>query len=66
MEIRDRTPDTLELEVFVHGAMCISYSRRCMLSNYLAGRIPTQEPVPIRAGGNTIWSKRKGLGVFAG
>lgn len=37
-EIRDKTPDTLELEVFVHGAMCISYSGRCLLSNYLAGR----------------------------
>ncbi|NLW01061.1 MAG: U32 family peptidase [Clostridiales bacterium] len=42
MEIRDRTPDTLELEVFVHGAMCISYSGRCMLSNYLAGRDPNR------------------------
>jgi len=37
-EIRAKTPDTLELEVFVHGAMCISYSGRCLLSNYLAGR----------------------------
>lgn len=36
--IRDKVPDTLELEVFVHGAMCISYSGRCLLSNYLAGR----------------------------
>ncbi len=36
-EIRDRLPD-LELEVFVHGAMCISYSGRCLLSNYMAGR----------------------------
>lgn len=37
-EIRQRVPDTLELEAFVHGAMCISYSGRCLLSNYLAGR----------------------------
>lgn len=36
-EIKDHCPD-LELEVFVHGAMCISYSGRCLLSNYLAGR----------------------------
>lgn len=36
-EIRDFCPD-LELEAFVHGAMCISYSGRCLLSNYLAGR----------------------------
>lgn len=36
--IRDNTPDDLELEAFVHGAMCISYSGRCLLSNYLTGR----------------------------
>ncbi|HWQ62303.1 MAG TPA: U32 family peptidase C-terminal domain-containing protein, partial [Negativicutes bacterium] len=33
-----RAKTTLELEAFVHGAMCISYSGRCLLSNYLAGR----------------------------
>lgn len=37
-EIREKTPDTLELEAFVHGAMCISYSGRCLLSNYMTGR----------------------------
>ena len=37
-EIRDRTDADLELEAFVHGAMCISYSGRCLLSNYMAGR----------------------------
>jgi len=36
-EIKQYNPD-LELEVFVHGAMCISYSGRCLLSNYLTGR----------------------------
>ncbi|MBT9175934.1 MAG: putative protease YdcP [Firmicutes bacterium] len=36
-EIRRRLPD-VELEVFVHGAMCISYSGRCLLSNYMVGR----------------------------
>lgn len=36
--IRENTPQSLELEVFVHGAMCISYSGRCLLSNYLADR----------------------------
>ncbi len=36
-EIKDFVPD-MELEAFVHGAMCISYSGRCLLSNYLAGR----------------------------
>lgn len=37
-EIRQNTPDSLELEAFVHGAMCISYSGRCLLSNVLTGR----------------------------
>ena len=37
-QIRERIPDDLEIETFVHGAMCISYSGRCLLSNYLAGR----------------------------
>lgn len=37
-EIREKTQPDLELEAFVHGAMCISYSGRCLLSNYMAGR----------------------------
>jgi putative protease len=37
-EIREKTPPSLELEAFVHGAMCISYSGRCLLSNYMANR----------------------------
>ncbi len=37
-EIRDFLPKEIELEAFVHGAMCISYSGRCLLSNYLTGR----------------------------
>ncbi|MDO4532652.1 MAG: U32 family peptidase [Coriobacteriia bacterium] len=36
--IRDAVPDDLELEAFVHGAMCIAYSGRCLISNYLVGR----------------------------
>ena len=36
--IRDSLPDTVTLEAFVHGAMCISYSGRCLLSGYLSGR----------------------------
>lgn len=36
--IRDKTPRELELEAFVHGAMCVSYSGRCLLSNYMTGR----------------------------
>lgn len=37
-EIRAKTPTDLELEAFVHGAMCVSFSGRCLLSNYLTGR----------------------------
>ena len=37
-EIRLRAPHDLELEVFAHGAMCVSYSGRCLLSNYMTGR----------------------------
>ncbi len=37
-EIRDKTPVGLELEMFVQGAMCMSYSGRCLLSNYMADR----------------------------
>jgi putative protease len=36
--IRQQIPDDLELECFVHGAMCMSYSGRCLLSNYFTGR----------------------------
>ena len=37
-EIRRQTPETLEFEAFVHGAMCISYSGRCLLSNFMIER----------------------------
>ena len=37
-EIRAKTPPELELEAFAHGAMCVSYSGRCLLSNYMTGR----------------------------
>ena len=40
--IRDHIPDELEIETFVHGAMCISYSGRCLLSNFLTGRDANQ------------------------
>lgn len=36
--IRAHTPRTLEIEAFVHGAMCVSFSGRCLLSNYMTGR----------------------------
>lgn len=37
-DIRKNIPEDLEIETFVHGAMCISYSGRCLLSNYFTGR----------------------------
>ncbi len=37
-ELRANIPDDLEIETFIHGAMCISYSGRCLLSNYFTGR----------------------------
>ncbi len=37
-EIRKNIPDDLEIESFIHGAMCMSYSGRCLLSNYFTGR----------------------------
>ena len=37
-EIRRRVPKELEIETFCHGAMCVSYSGRCLLSNYMTGR----------------------------
>ncbi len=41
-DIRANIPDDLEIETFIHGAMCISYSGRCLLSNYLVGRDANQ------------------------
>lgn len=41
-EIRANIPEDLEIETFIHGAMCISYSGRCLLSNYLVGRDANQ------------------------
>ncbi|MCI8517755.1 MAG: U32 family peptidase [Hungatella sp.] len=41
-QIRRHIPDDLEIETFVHGAMCISYSGRCLLSNYFTGRDANQ------------------------
>lgn len=37
-EVRKNIPENMDIEAFVHGAMCISYSGRCLLSNYLSGR----------------------------
>ena len=37
-EMREHLPEDIEIEAFLHGAMCISYSGRCLLSNYMVGR----------------------------
>ena len=41
-EIRQNIPEDMEIETFIHGAMCISYSGRCLLSNYFTGRDANQ------------------------
>ena len=41
-QIRDKIPEKMEIESFIHGAMCISYSGRCLLSNYFTGRDANQ------------------------
>lgn len=41
-EIREHIPEDMEIESFVHGAMCISYSGRCLLSHFLTGRDANQ------------------------
>ncbi len=41
-EIREKIPGDMEIETFIHGAMCISYSGRCLLSNYFTGRDANQ------------------------
>lgn len=51
-EIRAHIPDDLEIETFVHGAMCISYSGRCLLSNYFTGRDANQGACTIHADGS--------------
>ena len=41
-QIRENIPEDMEIECFIHGAMCISYSGRCLLSNYFTGRDANQ------------------------
>lgn len=62
-EIRRRTPPELEIEVFVHGAMCMSFSGRCVLSNYLTGRDANRGECaqPCRWGYYLMEEKRPGL-----
>lgn len=61
-EIREKTPEDLELEAFVHGAMCISYSGRCLLSNYMTSRDSNQGACshPCRWNYKLVEEKRPG------
>jgi len=63
--LRDETPDDLEIEAFVHGAMCVSFSGRCLLSNYLADRDANRGECaqPCRWEYHLIESKRPGVGI---
>lgn len=61
-EIRAKTPADLDIEVFVHGAMCVSFSGRCLLSSYLVNRDANrgQCAQPCRWGYHLMEEKRDG------
>lgn len=61
-EIREKIPEDLEIESFIHGAMCISYSGRCLLSNYFTGRDANQGACthPCRWKYSVVEEKRPG------
>lgn len=61
-EIRAKTPSDLEIETFVHGAMCVSFSGRCLLSSYLVNRDANrgQCAQPCRWGYHLMEEKREG------
>lgn len=61
-EIRAQTPKDLEIEGFVHGAMCMSFSGRCLLSHYMTGRDANQGQCaqPCRWGYHLVEEKRPG------
>lgn len=60
--IRDKTPPELEIETFVHGAMCMSFSGRCLLSHYLVNRDANRGECaqPCRWGYHLVEEKRPG------
>ena len=58
-EFQKKIPEDLELEAFIHGAMCISYSGRCLLSNYMTGRDSNMGAAHIRADGITNLSRKQ-------
>lgn len=61
-EIRNNIPEEMEIESFIHGAMCISYSGRCLLSNYFTGRDANQGACthPCRWKYSVVEEKRPG------
>ncbi|KYH29969.1 MULTISPECIES: peptidase U32 family protein [Clostridium] len=61
-ELRKKLPDTCELEAFVHGSMCMAYSGRCLLSNYMTGRDSNRGECaqPCRYKYNIVEEKRPG------
>ncbi len=61
-EIREKTSPELEIEAFVHGAMCVSFSGRCLLSQYLVNRDPNRGECaqPCRWGYHLVEEKRPG------
>lgn len=61
-QIREHIPDDMEIESFVHGAMCISYSGRCLLSHFLTGRDANQGACthPCRWKYSVVEEKRPG------
>ena len=65
-EIREKIPEEMEIESFIHGAMCISYSGRCLLSNYFTGRDANQGPGTIPAAGIRGGGGDPARGVHAG
>ncbi len=64
-EIRAKTPKELQIECFVHGSMCMSFSGRCLLSNYLTGRDANRGECASRAVGSMrLWKKHARAGIF--
>lgn len=57
-EIRSQVPE-MEIEIFVHGALCMAYSGRCLLSGYINKRDPNQGPAPTPAAGSITCRKVK-------
>ena len=68
IELRAKAPKDLEIEAFIHGAMCVSYSGRCLLSNYMTGRDANRGACaqPCRYKYALVEEKRPGIGEDEG